>query len=109
MDLCPLSFWTTTSDSPPGLWLDGGGQSATGSCTDNAGNTASVTASGIDIDQTAPTAAPRNRRSRFGQTVLDGLIDIAPRPLATMVGFPVTAGRLREPDREAGRSSRHRW
>ena len=60
MDLCPLSFWTTTSDSPPGLWLDGGGQSATGSCTDNAGNTASVTASGIDIDQTAPTAAPHS-------------------------------------------------
>jgi hypothetical protein len=35
---------------------EGGGQSVTGTCTDNAGNTASATFSGIQIDTTAPAA-----------------------------------------------------
>ena len=43
--------WTTIS-----LTEDGTGQSATGSCADRAGNSASATASGIDIDRTAPMA-----------------------------------------------------
>jgi hypothetical protein len=41
---------------------DGAGQSATVSCTDNAGNSADATASGIDIDQTAPVvSAPEDQ------------------------------------------------
>lgn len=36
------------------LATDGDGQSATGTCTDNAGNTASTTFTGIRIDTTAP-------------------------------------------------------
>ena len=40
------------------LTTDGAGQSASGTCTDNAGNTSALaTASGIDIDKTAPTAS----------------------------------------------------
>lgn len=37
------------------LSADGAGQSATGTATDNAGNTSSATFPGINIDQTAPT------------------------------------------------------
>ncbi len=37
---------------------DGADQSATATCTDNAGNSAQVTFSDIDIDRTAPTLAP---------------------------------------------------
>jgi hypothetical protein len=37
------------------LDTEGAGQSATGSCTDEAGNSASATAGGINIDKTAPT------------------------------------------------------
>lgn len=39
------------------LSSEGADQSASGSCLDNAGNTASATASNIDIDKTAPTVA----------------------------------------------------
>jgi len=46
-------------DAPVVLSSDGAGQSASGSCTDNAGNvSATATASGINIDQTAPTLSP---------------------------------------------------
>src|SRR5262249_30056301 len=37
---------------------EGANQSATGTCTDNAGNSASDTQSGINIDTTAPTLTP---------------------------------------------------
>jgi len=40
------------------LSTDGLNQSATGTCTDKAGNAASNTQSGINIDKTAPTLAP---------------------------------------------------
>lgn len=40
---------------------DGAGQSRTGSCTDIAGNSASATANGINIDQTAPAIAFESR------------------------------------------------
>jgi hypothetical protein len=39
------------------LGSEGVGQTATGSCSDNAGNTASATASGINIDLTNPTVS----------------------------------------------------
>jgi hypothetical protein len=41
--------------APSVLSTEGAGQSASGGCTDKAGNTASATASGINIDKTAPT------------------------------------------------------
>ena len=41
-------------DGPTTLTAEGAGQSVTGTCTDNAGNPASATASGINIDKTAP-------------------------------------------------------
>lgn len=40
------------------LTEDGEDQSATGTCTDNAGRTISSTVTGIDIDKTAPTVTP---------------------------------------------------
>lgn len=42
--------WTITTE--------GANQTATGTCTDNAGNSASDTQSGINIDKTPPTLAP---------------------------------------------------
>jgi len=51
-----------SSSGPTTLSSDGSGQSVTGTCTDNAGNSASVTVSGINIDKTKPattaTATP---------------------------------------------------
>ncbi len=44
-------------DAPVVLSGEGAGQSATGSCSDKAGNSASATASGINIDKTAPTVS----------------------------------------------------
>jgi hypothetical protein len=41
-------------DAPVVLSSEGPNQSATGNCTDKAGNSASATASGINIDKTAP-------------------------------------------------------
>ena len=48
------------------LSTEGAGQSAAGSGTDKAGNSASATVSGINIDKTAPTiiGQPRRRRQR---------------------------------------------
>jgi hypothetical protein len=46
-------------DSPVTLSGEGAGQSATGNCTDKAGNSASATQSGINIDKTAPTISLR--------------------------------------------------
>lgn len=40
------------------LSAEGAGQAATGSCTDGAGNTASDTVSGINLDKTAPVVLP---------------------------------------------------
>jgi CSLREA domain-containing protein len=40
------------------LMSEGTNQSSTGTCTDNAGNSAQDTQSGINIDKTAPTLAP---------------------------------------------------
>jgi hypothetical protein len=41
-------------DSPVTLGSEGAGQSASGNCTDKAGNSASATQGGINIDKTAP-------------------------------------------------------
>lgn len=43
-------------DAPAVLTANGTGQSATGTCTDRAGNSASATVAGINIDLTPPTA-----------------------------------------------------
>ena len=45
-----------TCSSPQTLSTEGAGQSAGGTATDNAGNTASTTVAGVNIDKTAPTA-----------------------------------------------------
>ena len=57
-----VSFTCTDSDSgvascsaPTTLTMEGANQSVTGTATDNAGNTASATVSGISIDKTAPS------------------------------------------------------
>ena len=57
--------WTCTDDlskvvavsDPKTLSTDGFGQSATGACTDKAGNSVSETVKDINIDKTAPTVA----------------------------------------------------
>jgi hypothetical protein len=48
-----------SSASPVTLSSEGANQSASGNCTDKAGNTASATQSGINIDMTAPTISLR--------------------------------------------------
>jgi hypothetical protein len=58
-----------TTSAPEVLSGEGAGQSATGSCTDKAGNTASETVSGINIDKTVPSVAlvggPENSGSYY--------------------------------------------
>ncbi|GEM_PF-1823507 len=44
--------------APTTLTADGAGQSVTGTAADTAGNTASVTVGGINLDKTKPVAAP---------------------------------------------------
>ena len=51
------------------LSAEGAGQSATGTCADNAGNTSDATVSGINIDKTAP-AITINGVSNAGQYTL---------------------------------------
>ncbi len=46
-----------TVSAPAVLSSEGAGQSASGSCTDNAGNSSSTTVSEIDIDKTKPTVS----------------------------------------------------
>jgi hypothetical protein len=53
-------------DAPTVLSSEGTGQSATGSCTDLAGNSASATVSGINIDKTAPTISGASDRAANG-------------------------------------------
>jgi hypothetical protein len=59
-------------DAPVTLATDGSAQSATGTCRDRAGNSASATASGINIDRTGPvvaaTAAPPPNANGWNNT-----------------------------------------
>jgi hypothetical protein len=52
-----LTSGVASCQSPQTLSTEGAGQSASGSATDSAGNGASTTVSGINIDKTAPTAS----------------------------------------------------
>lgn len=84
----PLSG-VDTVDPPTVLSGEGAGQSATGTCSDLAGNSASATVSGISIDKTTPGASasrppvgtatvslePRTLLLRRG-TWLGGLFDL---------------------------------
>lgn len=57
---CADAFSGLAAGSPPApttLSTEGAGQSVTGTCTDVAGNSASATVSGINIDKTPPTVA----------------------------------------------------
>ena len=57
---CADSLSGLATGSPPApttLSSEGAGQSATGTCTDVAGNSASATVNGINIDKTPPTVA----------------------------------------------------
>ncbi len=56
---------------------EGAGQSATGSCTDKAGNSASATASGINIDKTAPSITWSNG-PQDGASYYYGFVPAAP-------------------------------
>ena len=68
--------------APVTLSSEGAGQSASGSCTDLAGNSASATASGINIDKTSPTVSlvggPAN-----GGVYYFGFVPAAPTCLAS--------------------------
>jgi hypothetical protein len=67
-----VASWTCTDAlsgvlSSPGsqtLSTEGAGQQATGTCTDNAGNSASNTVTNINIDKTAPTGTGSRSPSR---------------------------------------------
>ncbi len=77
------------------LGSDGAGQSASGGCTDDAGNvSAPATASGINIDMTPPTLvcplpAPVFARGEGGATVSADVLDGLSGPLAMTVGATV--------------------
>jgi hypothetical protein len=63
---CADSLSGLAPGSPPAsttLSIEGAGQSVTGTCTDVAGNSASSTVSGINIDKTPPTVACNARPS----------------------------------------------
>jgi len=62
-------------DAPVVLSSEGAGQSASGSCADKAGNSASATASGIDIDMTAPVVAVTGVSN--GATYILGSVPVA--------------------------------
>jgi hypothetical protein len=64
----PVTLWWWCSDDVDGSWWstgtvssDGANQSATGTCTDRAGNTTSDTRTGINIDSTPPVITFANR------------------------------------------------
>lgn len=85
------------------LSAEGLNQSATGTCTDKAGNTASNTQTGINIDKTAPTLAPTvspnpvllNGTATATPNAADGLSGIASQSCGavdtTSVGFKTVA------------------
>ncbi|GAA3704059.1 hypothetical protein GCM10022399_20830 [Terrabacter ginsenosidimutans] len=62
---------------------DGDGQSATGSCTDIAGNTASATFTGIRIDKAAPTVT---YSGNAGSYTVDQQVSITCTPADTLSG-----------------------
>jgi YVTN family beta-propeller protein len=62
---------------------DGDGQSATGSCTDNAGNTASATFTGIRIDKAPPTVT---YSGNAGSYTVDQQVSITCTPADTLSG-----------------------
>jgi hypothetical protein len=78
-----------TYTDPQTVATEGAGQSVTGTCTDKAGNTDSVTVNGINIDKTAPViTADRTPASGHGWnngsvTVTFTCADLGPSGLAT--------------------------
>jgi hypothetical protein len=66
-----------TCPDPVVLSANGGGQSASGTATDRAGNTASATLSGVRIDQEAPTLTAN------GVNVSGGIYPLGTAPRAT--------------------------
>jgi hypothetical protein len=74
------------------LTVEGSGQSATGTCSDNAGNTAQDTQTGINIDITKPTLNPTaspNPVVLHGSVVLDAGAEDAVSGIATQQCAPV--------------------
>ncbi len=79
-------------DAPVVLSGDGADQSATGSCTDLAGNSASATASGINIDTTAPTVLVNGVTN--GATYLLGSVPAASCSTSDALSGVATAASL---------------
>ena len=65
---CPDSLSGVVTCSGPSTLHEGAGQSVTGSASDAAGNTASTTVSGVNVDETAPTltSAPTSSANANG-------------------------------------------
>ncbi len=89
-----VSVHYTCTDNPGGSGVaslapdqtvstDGDGQSVTGGCTDNAGNTASATFTGIRIDTAAPTVT---YSGNAGGYTVDQQVSIACTPTDTLSG-----------------------
>ena len=60
--VCSDGLSGAASCSPAQVFAEGAGQSAHGTATDLAGNTASVTLAGINVDKTAPTIVAQRVR-----------------------------------------------
>ena len=63
---CADDLSGVASCSQPQTLNEGANQSATGDATDNAGNAASVTVSGINVDKTAPTVTYSGNAGSYG-------------------------------------------
>jgi hypothetical protein len=82
------------------LSSEGAGQSATGTCTDKAGNSASATVSGIKIDKTAPAIGYTGNAGTYALdasvnivcSASDGLSGLAGSTCANVTGVAYTLG-----------------
>ena len=116
-------------DAPATLATDGNAQSATGACRDRAGNSASATASGINIDRTGPvvaaTAAPPPNANGWNNTNVtvsfegadsvsgSGVANCSPPTVLSArrhrpVGHRQLRGRGRQHERTRNRERQHR-
>ena len=83
--------WDLAADDDDVLTAEGSGQSASGTCSDNAGNTTSTTVSGIKIDKTAPTAPVYVGGPASGASYYYGFVPVAPTCTSSDVLSGLTA------------------
>ena len=101
-----LSGLAAGSPPPDTILGEGANQSVTKSCADNAGNSASATVSGINIDKTPPSLACRITPERLWRpnhqmVPVNALVNVADL-LSGPTGFALLSATSNEPDQGLG-------